>query len=164
MLFSSLQAVWLVSCACFLRVWVSVKLCVCFSTLIAATRSYSRSTGALHTPDTFGAAGEGWVHVFLCTSPTHSASIFVAAFSSLFSTHTSPCWLFFRKLFFVCSSMSRLFFFLFHFNFLLQDVKTFQWNRMFPPVQLPVDNHAVNFTDASVVVVFFCSLSSVPSL
>lgn len=33
--------------------------------------------------------------------------------------------------------------------------KLFQWNRMFPPVQLPVDNHAVSFTDASVVVFYF---------
>lgn len=42
-----------------LRVCASVKLCVCFSILVAAMRSYSRSTGALHTPDSFGAAGEG---------------------------------------------------------------------------------------------------------
>lgn len=100
--------------------WVLNCVCVCFSTLIAATRSYSRSTGALHTPDTFGAAGEGWVHLFLCTSPTHSASVLVDAFSSLFSSHASLvdyssenfC-LFYL---FFCSAMSRLlFFFLFLF-------------------------------------------------
>lgn len=145
-----------------------LKLCVCFSTLIAATRSYSRSTGALHTPDTFGAAGEGWVHLFLCTSPTHSASIFRwRFFSSLFSTHASPCWLLFRKfLGFFCSSTSRLLsgFFFFSFVFFVLTLcsrmsKLFHWNRMFPPVQLPVDNHAVSFTDASVLFFFLWALS-----
>lgn len=131
--------------------WGSVKLCVClcvcvFSILIAATRSYSRSTGALHTPDTFGAAGEGWVHVFLCTSPTHSASIFVDS-SSLLSSHASPRWLI--VFFFFCSSMSRLFIFPSFLTFSAPGCQIFQWNRMFPPFQLPVDNHSVSFTDAS---------------
>lgn len=67
------------SCVC-----VRVKLFVCVLISVPATRSYSRSTGALHTPDVFGAAGEGWVHLFLCTSPTFLArivqSLFVAHF------------------------------------------------------------------------------------
>lgn len=37
--------------------------------------------------------------------------------------------------------------------------KLFHWNCMFPPVQLPVDNHAVSFTDASVLVFFLWALS-----
>lgn len=100
-------------------VWVSVKLCMCVLILVAATRSYSRSTGALHTPDAFGAAGEGWVHLFLRTSPTHSALIFIH--SVLISFLSVP-----RVFSFI---LSAFFFFLVHqtllflFNILLQDVE-----------------------------------------
>lgn len=85
----------------FLCVCGQVLNCMCVSILVAATRSYSRSTGALHTPDTFGAAGEGWVHLFLCTSPTHFALIFVRSvcFQFFFST-TNAC-------FFSCPSSSE---------------------------------------------------------
>ena len=77
-----------VSCVCvcqYVCVWMLNSVYVCFLISVAATRSYSRSTGALHTPDAFGAAGEGWVHLFLCTSPTHFALIFVRSVLFLFS-------------------------------------------------------------------------------
>ena len=102
------------------RACASVKLCMCVSILVSATRSYSRSTGALHTPDTFGAAGEGWVHLFLRTSPTHFALIFFvrSVFFFLFrlqSHNASPPVLF--------VSSSALLFFLFFFFIMLQDVE-----------------------------------------
>lgn len=84
-------------CACVL------KLCMCVLILVAATRSYSRSTGALHTPDTFGAAGEGWVLTFVCTSPTHHfafnyffiCSLLCIASSPIIYQHVSvPCFFF----------------------------------------------------------------------
>lgn len=107
-------------CVC-VRARVLKRMCV--SILVAATRSYSRSTGALHTPDTFGAAGEGWVHLFLRTSPTHFASIFVRSvfFSVLLQHHASPH-VFFVSLFLLLSIRLRGFLFCF-FYILLQDVE-----------------------------------------
>lgn len=54
-----------------------LKLCVCVLILVAATRSYSRSTGALHTPDAFGAAGEGWVPSFSVLHPSACLQSFI---------------------------------------------------------------------------------------
>lgn len=44
--------------------------------------------------------------------------------------------------------MSRLFIFPSFLTFSAPGCQIFQWNRMFPPFQLPVDNHSVSFTDA----------------
>lgn len=127
----SLRLVCLVGvCAC-----ASVKFCMCVLILVAATRSYSRSTGALHTPDTFGAAGEGWVHLFLRTSPTHFSLIF--SFCSLrfccsCATHLLLCYL---SACFFSFVHPPCFFFFWH---CAPGCRTFQWNRMFLPVQLPV--------------------------
>lgn len=150
-----------VSCVCvckYVCVWMLNSVYVCFLISVAATRSYSRSTGALHTPDAFGAAGEGWVHLFLCTSPTHFALIFVRSVLFLFS---------FVPRIFSCISSTffsfrvhwpLLFFFIFKHS--VPGCRTCQWNCMFPPVQLPVDNHPSSLTRVHL----FSLFSSVPSL
>lgn len=84
-------------------------------------------------------------YTFLCTSPTHSASIFVDS-SSLFSSHASPCWSI--VFFFLFVNVQTVYFPSF-LTFSAPGCRIFQWNRMFPPFQLPVDNHSVSFTDAS---------------
>lgn len=122
--------------------WVSVKLCMCVLILVAATRSYSRSTGALHTPDAFGAAGEGWVHLLLRTSPTHFALIFVGSVfifvqcPHIFCTF-SAC--LFVCLFFCPSASVEVL-------HSAPGCRPFQWNRMFPPIELPIYNHAAHFS------------------
>lgn len=107
---------------CLVHACASVKLCMCVLILVAATRSYSRSTGALHTPDTFGAAGEGWVHLFLRTSPTHSALIFVRSVFFLFLFSATHLLLYYLSAcFFNCPSAS-VFCCVGFFYILLQDV------------------------------------------
>lgn len=68
------------------RVCLFAFLCVC----VAASRHYSRSTGALHAPDAFGAAGE------LSPQPAQDSLIFFI-FKSLslfeFSSHPSASFL-----------------------------------------------------------------------
>lgn len=78
-------------------------LCVCVLISVAATRSYSRSTGALHTPDAFGAAGEGWVPSFSVLHPpvclqSFIISSYLCPLSTCFSSFTLSLFMFF-----VCS-------------------------------------------------------------
>lgn len=134
------------------------SVCVCVLILVAATRSYSRSTGALHTPDTFGAAGEGWVHLFLCTSPTHFALIFVRSVFFLFSLVPRIfSWI-------ICQPVSFLvhqppcFVFLFVFYIVLQDVEPSSGIACFRPFSCQLT------TILPVVPICFLYLALRPSL
>lgn len=141
MLFSSLQAVWLVSCVFVLCVCGWVLNCACVFQLWLQQRGATLAPLELSTHLTLlGLQVKAEYTCFSVLHPPTPPQFFVDAFSSLFSTHASPCWLLFRKfLGFFCSPTSVFFFFcLFRFNSLLQDVKTF-----------PVESHVSACSAAS---------------
>lgn len=84
-------------------------------------------------------------------------SVFSFCFVLRATTHLLLYYLFLScpsaSLFFFCVC----FFFLFHYA---PGCRTFQWNRMFPPVQLPADNYFASVTSAHL----FTFTSSAPSL
>lgn len=87
-----------------------------------------------------------YIYFFVPHPPTLPQFLFAPFSFQFFFSTTHLLMYFLSACFFCCPSASEVFCFVFLHS--APGRRTLQWNRMFPPVQLPVDNHSVSFTNA----------------